>query len=1154
MNPPALFFTSIEIRRMPGFPTGDLEVDDLCPGVNIIYGPNASGKTTLGRAIHRLLRPTDPPHGNVSLRTTFELNGIPISLDYDMGHVKCQNQADGADIDCPKLAPPEIGDRHVLALHDLVSSKTDHDLAQDIARELAGGYDVAEASRVLGHRDRASGKGKLSKNHQAAKRAYREALGRQDSLLEQQATLKQLQADKQAASDAQIRLGLLEKATECVDAGETSKQAHLRVEAFPQGIGKITSHDVKELDRLKKLLETTKSRRQSEQQKLDGARKSVEKCRLSKEGVAVELVSSLRLKCQRLHTLHDEVQRKNEALSESNAKLAQASQAIGPDVTIEQASDIDTASVQKLFEFLRRVESLRGEQSTANTLHDWLGVDEPTEDADPLREAIQLLQRWRTVNGAASPIGRRGSSSFAVAGIATLTFAVLMAFFVHMSWLLLLAAGGGLLAWAFWPKAVSDRSTEIRRDYESLQFGNPPSWSDDDVRTQIRQLQSRHDKATIEHERQTKWSDLGARVKELARKQAALDEEKQAWVERLGIDVDAATLSLLAASIHRFQRVQQRLAAAGQSLDTATLEFNALLKQINDALEPYGFQTADDPDTISAQVEQLAGRQQAHEAARQTIADSTTALAQIDDDIDNTNSELASLFDRVGLTSEQEPTLRRWAGQRADYDQAVSEQRIAESAHESTQAALSEHPELLELSSEELAREQQQCAELADRLTTTSEEIGAIENSIKTAQQGNDLGAALAQQMGCAEALREQREQDCDAVVGSVLADYIDRQERDSELPLILRRARELFARITHGRYELHVQPGDPPEFRAKDTARGVGLSLDELSSGTRLQLLLAVRVAFVERQEQGVKVPLILDETLGNSDERRAQEIIDAAMEICRDGRQVFYFTAQHDEVAKWRHFLDSCDDVPHRLVDLAEVRDFSESERIPAIEYERPQATSAPSPNGLDWIGYGQRLGVSRPDPDSEPGDCHLWCLIDDLPTLYRLLQNGINKWGQLQTLVSYGRVDGISSESEIFRSAEATARMLESAFRNWKIGRGMAVDRKALLDSGAVSGTYIDRLANLATEHDGDGKAVIQALEDGTVAGFRSEKRASLQEHLITQGYIDERDVLTTEQIRDEVRLAVFVELENGLISREQFEVLISLMTCEETSMPN
>ncbi|MDP6717915.1 MAG: AAA family ATPase, partial [Pirellulaceae bacterium] len=294
MNPPALFFKSIEIRRMPGFPKGDLDVEDLCPGVNIIYGPNASGKTTLGRAIHRLLRPTDPPHGNVSLRTTFELNGTPMSLDYDMGQVKCQKLADGADIDSPKLAPPEIGDRHVLALHDLVNSERDHDLAQDIARELAGGYDVAEASRALSHRPRASGKGKLSKQHQAAKQAYLKAWRQQDSLLGQQTTLEGLQTDKQAAREAQIRLGLLEKSLDYVAASGEFEEARNLVEAFPQGTGDITLHDVEELDRLNELLEKLESRRSEVQYDCDGARESLEESELPDEGVPVELVPWLR--------------------------------------------------------------------------------------------------------------------------------------------------------------------------------------------------------------------------------------------------------------------------------------------------------------------------------------------------------------------------------------------------------------------------------------------------------------------------------------------------------------------------------------------------------------------------------------------------------------------------------------------------------------------------------------------------------------------------------------------------------------------------------------------------------------------------------------------------------------------------------------------
>ena len=75
MNQASASFRSIEIRRMPGFQRGELALPDLCAGINVIYGPNASGKTTLCRAIHRLLRPADPGGGDVSLRASLQLDG-----------------------------------------------------------------------------------------------------------------------------------------------------------------------------------------------------------------------------------------------------------------------------------------------------------------------------------------------------------------------------------------------------------------------------------------------------------------------------------------------------------------------------------------------------------------------------------------------------------------------------------------------------------------------------------------------------------------------------------------------------------------------------------------------------------------------------------------------------------------------------------------------------------------------------------------------------------------------------------------------------------------------------------------------------------------------------------------------------------------------
>jgi uncharacterized protein YhaN len=112
----------------------------------------------------------------------------------------------------------------------------------------------------------------------------------------------------------------------------------------------------------------------------------------------------------------------------------------------------------------------------------------------------------------------------------------------------------------------------------------------------------------------------------------------------------------------------------------------------------------------------------------------------------------------------------------------------------------------------------------------------------------------------------------------------------------VFRKARDLFTDFTAGSFRLEIDEGVKPSFRAVETSSGRGVGLDQLSSGTRVQLLMAVRLAFIEEMESGHQLPLILDEILGNTDDLRASAIIDATIEICRLGRQVIYFTAQHD------------------------------------------------------------------------------------------------------------------------------------------------------------------------------------------------------------------------------------------------------------------
>src|SRR5690606_29608386 len=140
-----LAFERLVIRRMPGFPSGGITLDELSPGVNIVYGPNASGKTTTARALQAALWPRTAPD-RASILASFRLGAEEWLVDVDAGHARYQR--DGRDAHEPALPVADSRDRYVLSLHELIGAE-DRELAAIIARESAGGYDLAAAANAL---------------------------------------------------------------------------------------------------------------------------------------------------------------------------------------------------------------------------------------------------------------------------------------------------------------------------------------------------------------------------------------------------------------------------------------------------------------------------------------------------------------------------------------------------------------------------------------------------------------------------------------------------------------------------------------------------------------------------------------------------------------------------------------------------------------------------------------------------------------------------------------------------------------------------------------------------------------------------------------------------------------------------------------------
>lgn len=444
----------------------------------------------------------------------------------------------------------------------------------------------------------------------------------------------------------------------------------------------------------------------------------------------------------------------------------------------------------------------------------------------------------------------------------------------------------------------------------------------------------------------------------------------------------------------------------------------------------------------------------------------------------------------------------------------------------------------------------------AERSKAISLEIGGIQERIKSAKEGKAVEAAVAAYEQAESELADLLEEECRYALGHLIEAYIQRATKERERPEVFRRARERFAAITHGAYQLELDDGEHPLFTAVDAQTGERKSLDELSSGTRAQLLIAVRVAFVEHMESELRLPIVIDEALANSDDARAEALIDALITLAADGRQVFYFTAQADEVAKWEAALRN-QSVPYQLIDLQRVRSLDQVRRRPLPDLSPSLRVQAPRPEGLSYEAYGRMLQVPGIDPYADHiGQVHLWHLLDDADVLYRLLQFNIDSWGAFQTFYQFGGAARMGDDvQEAYAKADAAARCLEAVIGAWRVGRGRPLDRQALIDSAAISPAFLESAAELAAACEYDAKRLIDAIDGGALKRFRSENKELLRAYFEEQGYLDHRSALTHREIEMQVTARLGHEIGKGVISAEHVERLIKtvLLGSHHTPMP-
>jgi uncharacterized protein YhaN len=131
--------------------------------------------------------------------------------------------------------------------------------------------------------------------------------------------------------------------------------------------------------------------------------------------------------------------------------------------------------------------------------------------------------------------------------------------------------------------------------------------------------------------------------------------------------------------------------------------------------------------------------------------------------------------------------------------------------------------------------------------------------------------------------------------------------------PETLTRASGYLRALTGGRYERVWTPLGERRLVLDDQLHEAW-RVEQLSSGTREQLFLAIRLALIDQfREQRVELPVVLDDVLVNFDQLRTEAAIDTLVEYARGGRQVLMFTCH-------LHLAAMCEETGVRTLRLPE------------------------------------------------------------------------------------------------------------------------------------------------------------------------------------------------------------------------------------------
>ena len=1131
----------VGIDRLPGIDL-PFALEDLAPGMNIIVGPNGVGKSRLCHAVQGLLwQEFGQGDGEIEASMLLEHEGETYRVERSGPRYVWQRIGEGSSEDVAPPARPDLrlNSCFFLGLRDLLdaSERAGHDLAREVRTQISGGYDLEAARTVFEPALRKRAWKKERKALDAADGKIRSALRAHEELARDEAQLGEIEEKKQEADRAGRRLASFDIALALQDL----RLEHAGyVDSLDELPGALAALEGRELDRTRELAETIAGKREklsAAKTAFEEARDAASKTRLADE-VDAALLGTWAGRADELSDLARRLAAVREALVAARVEASSARTVAGGMDPGAEASALDLEGAESLFAFLQTSQQNAAERTAADEQLRALGEsafgDEDRERLVLLGRAVDALRSWlRAPDVAADASEARIAPSrtalLLLAGALVVAGGLLGAL-VDASLFAVAGIGVGLAAAALVVSARVDRDAvpDARRvaqqDYPTT-IEPPMSWNAEHVGERLRRwedeaaaLEARAEQAKF---RENALKALASRRETIETAHGELASRRQALAAQLGLSEIPADADLVnrARALDRLRTTVGAEVAAAETVGDLERQQGEELAKLGSLLTEHG--EIEPTDAVSAQacVRSLQSRSQSLREARAAAKGAEGHRDRLTGEIDQLVGETAGIYRRAELEvgdyaglSQRMTQLDRRKTLESQRDEAAGAIR-----REEARLLQAEELGLASLSREQLESEKSRLALLAEQSEALQERLSEIRIAVRNARAGHTIELAIALRDEKRLELRDQRDRALAATAGNWLLDLVrDEHERD-QMPPVLARASELFENFTHHLYKLKVSPGDDGSFVAIESKSQRSLGPHELSDGTRVQLLLAARLAFAEDVEKGAHLPLFLDEALDHSDPARFRAIARSlARMTVDDDRQIFYLTNDPTDVERIEDAFREEGVSAIATHDLGLIRRGAASIDSPD-RLRAPSLPRVPMPGGESFEDYAVRLGVPGLEPaDGAPAQHLAYLLWDDLETLRELLQAQIEHVGQwLQLSEAQSKLaKSIQAARPAGAQLDARAALLDAFCHAVQQGRGRSVDRAAIQASDVFSEHYLETVIAIAGEQKGDARELLRELrlgDDSRLSRLRHKHVEQFEQYLADEGYIVEEPIL-------------------------------------------